>query len=123
MAWTALMAVGIIPALVALISLRQRAINEVAIVLWVIVVLVLPFIGPIAYFIVDPKKTPEDEGFSTELFSRPVHLQVSLRVDGLAPGQRQSRTQPGVDVLAPQPPVSVHLVSRGVATNTPGDRN
>ena len=55
MAWITLMMVGIAPAIVALVSLRHRAISEVAIVLWVMVVLVLPVIGPLAYFIVDPK--------------------------------------------------------------------
>lgn len=60
MAWITLLAVGFIPALVALFSLRHRVINEVAVVLWVIVVLILPLVGPIAYFIVDPQKIPEE---------------------------------------------------------------
>lgn len=60
MAWIALLVVGLIPALIALLSLRHRAINEVAVALWVIVVLLLPLIGPIAYFIVDPQKIPEE---------------------------------------------------------------
>jgi hypothetical protein len=54
MMWIAAIIIALIPSILVLTSLRRRNLDKVAEVLWVIVVLVLPIIGPIAYLLVGP---------------------------------------------------------------------
>ncbi len=54
MMWIAPIILVAVPSIFALVSLRSRRLDEVATVLWVIVTLVLPILGPLAYFVVDP---------------------------------------------------------------------
>ncbi len=54
MMWIATIIIAVVPSVFVLVSLRSRSLDDVAVVLWVIVTVVLPIVGPIAYFIVDP---------------------------------------------------------------------
>jgi len=47
LAWCAL-------AVVALVHLRHRRLDETVRILWVIVILLLPVVGALAFFVVDP---------------------------------------------------------------------
>lgn len=55
MAWIAVILFSFLPAILALLSLRRRRLHEIAVALWVIVIVVLPLLGPVAFFLVNPQ--------------------------------------------------------------------
>jgi hypothetical protein len=48
--------IWLVPSIVALVGLRRREMDEIARVLWVLVIFAFPLIGPIAFFVVQPAK-------------------------------------------------------------------
>ncbi len=51
-----LVVLWLLPALVPLSNLRKRNIDETAKAVWVLVILLLPIIGPVTYFLMNNKK-------------------------------------------------------------------
>jgi uncharacterized membrane protein YhaH (DUF805 family) len=54
-------ALGLVLVLVALLTLRRRPLDEIPRFLWALLIVLMPIIGPIVFFIVRPESLPVEQ--------------------------------------------------------------
>ncbi len=57
----AVLALVLVLAIVALLSLRRRPLDELPRFLWALLIVLMPVVGPVVYFIVRPENLPPEQ--------------------------------------------------------------